>query len=235
MKIEKLFSRDAHLPFSVLFTSLASLLVAFNLPSFLQDPGLLLLLTAIIGAVMLCTSLALDRDRWLIAPIIGIAVTFVSAFYSTTVQTLVPCGTLQISQGYPYPWIRRPVLPFGYGCGGYLESMAGALPFGFTLRPIIAYAAFMTDVVFYTLLTLAILELVAATRKFQFISKQDREASRRRVLSTCVVDHEMCHRGHPTLHLKGWPSSPDSATDRWSGSEERYHGSGSRVIPIERW
>ncbi|HVH15537.1 MAG TPA: hypothetical protein VNA15_07455 [Candidatus Angelobacter sp.] len=171
MKIEKLFSAESHVPFSLLFTSLALLLLALKLPGFSQNPGLLLIVTAIYGMVTLYTSIALNRKRWLIAPIIGVALTFVSALYSTTVYPVIPCGTIQISQGFPYAWIQRLGLSSESRCPLYFETIGGALPeFGFIPRTKIAYTGFITDALFYTLLTLAILELVAAARPFRSTS-----------------------------------------------------------------
>lgn len=184
LRVGRLFSGGSHLPFSVIFTILALLLVAFNLPRLLQNPGLLSIIAAIFGTVMFVASLSLKRKQWLIAPLIGIAVTLVSALYSTTVSPVMSCAT-QVSQGYPYPWIIRPVLSLGSGCPLYLEPIGSALPFGFVPRTIFAYTGFIMDVVFYTLLTLAILELVPATRLFQSISKL--EARSRKLMSIAIV------------------------------------------------
>ena len=174
MKIERLFSGDSHLPFILLFAILALLLFAFDLPSFLQSPGLLSLVTAIFGTLIFYSGLALNRKQWLIAPIVGIAVTFVSTLYTTTVYPVVLCGSIQVSQGYPYPWIRRFSLPSNYRCPVYYEPIAGGLrQVGLYPSPIIVNAGFIADTVFYTLLTLAILELVAAARLFRSTLKQE--------------------------------------------------------------
>lgn len=165
LRTEKLLSRSSHLPFSILFASLAFLLVAFNPPSFLQDPGVLWLFTAIVGTVMFCTSLALNRNSWLIAPIIGTAATFVSALYSSTGYPVTPCWSVQTSQGYPFPWIRRNSFPVNDGCRVYYQQIpTGLPPFGVYRNPIMP-AGFLTDIFFYNLLTLAILELLSALRQ----------------------------------------------------------------------
>jgi hypothetical protein len=118
--------------------------------------------------VILYTGLALNRKQWLIAPIIGIAVTFTSALYSTTVYPVIPCGSTLVSQGYPYPWIRRFGLPSDGRCIVDFEPIGGGLPqFGLVPSPIIANIWFITDAVFFTLLALAILELVAGTRRYK--------------------------------------------------------------------
>jgi len=173
LKIETLFSGDRHLPFSLLFTGLALLLLAFKLPSFPQNPGLLSITTALCGMVILYTGLALNRKQWLIAPLIGIAVTFTSALYSTTVYPVIPCGSTLVSQCYPYPWIRRLGLPSDGRCIVDFEPIGGGLPqFGLVPSPIIANIWFITDAVFFTLLALAILELIGATRRFRSTSRQ---------------------------------------------------------------
>jgi len=168
-----LAAEDSHLPFSLLFTGLALLLLAFKLPSFPQDPGLLLIISALYVMVVLYTGLALNRKQWLIAPIIGIAVTFTSALYSTTVYPVIPCGSTLVSQGYPYPWMRRFGFPSDGRCIVDFEPIGGGLAqFGLVPSPIIANIWFITDAVFYTLLALAILELVAGTRRFRITTRQ---------------------------------------------------------------
>jgi hypothetical protein len=168
LKVERLFSGNRHLLLSLLFTGLALLLLAFKLPSFPQNPGLLLIITALCGMMILYTGLALNRKQWLIAPIIGIAVTFTSALYSTTVYPVIPCGSTLVSQGYPYPWIRRFSLPSDGRCPVYYEPIGtGSLQLGLVPSPIIGYIGFITDAVFYTLLALAILELVTGTRRYK--------------------------------------------------------------------
>jgi hypothetical protein len=98
--------------------------------------------------VILYIGLALNRKQWLIAPIIGTAVTFTSALYSTTVYPVIPCGD------------GRCIVDF--------YPIRGGLPqLGFVPSPIIANIWFITDAVFYTLLALAILELVAGTRRYK--------------------------------------------------------------------
>jgi hypothetical protein len=168
LKIERLFSGNRHLLFSLLFTGLALLLLAFKLPSFPQDPGLLLIISALYVMVILYTGLDLNRKQWLIAPLIGTAVTFTSALYSTTVYSVIPCGSTLVSQGYPYPWIRRFSLPSDNRCIVDFHPIGGGLSqLGLVPSPIIADIWFITDAVFYTLLALAILELVAGTRRYK--------------------------------------------------------------------
>ena len=164
MKIEKLFSRNSHLTFSLLFAILALLLFTFNLPGFLQSPGLLSLVAAIFGTVIFYTGLSLNRKRWLITPIIGMAVTFVSALYSSAVYPVFSCGWVQINQGYPYPWLQRFSLSNGR-CPVYYLPIGGGLQ-QLRLLPslVIAYSGFIADTVFYTLLTLAVLEIVSSRR-----------------------------------------------------------------------
>jgi hypothetical protein len=173
LKVERLFSENRHLLFSLLFTGLALLLLAFKLPSFPEDPGLLLIISALCVMVILYTGLDLKRKQWLIAPIIGIAATFVSALYSKTVYPMIPCGATLVSQGYPYPWIRRFSLPSNSRCIVDFEPIGGGLSqLGLVPSPIIANIWFITDAVFYTLIPLAILELVAGTRRFLSTTRQ---------------------------------------------------------------
>jgi hypothetical protein len=127
--------------------------------------------------MILSAALVLSRKQWLIAPIIGIALTFTSALYSTTVYPVVPCGSNLVSQGFPYPWIRRFGLPSNGHCIIYYEPIDNGSRALFVPNPIIGYIWFITDAVFYTLLALAILELVAGTRRYKSSSSLKATAS----------------------------------------------------------
>lgn len=165
MKVERLFSADSHLPLSLIFASLTLLLFAFRIPGFPQNPDIQALVTVFCGIATLF-SLALNRKHWLIAPVIGIALAFVSALYSTTVYSVLPCGSILVTQGYPYPWIQRHSLPPNDRCPAYYDlTNYGLQQAWFYPSTLITFTGFIMDAIFYTLLTLAILELARAARQ----------------------------------------------------------------------
>lgn len=107
-------------------------------------------------------------------PFIGLAATITSGLYYTTVYPTAPCGSIVMSQGYPYPWIRHFILPSDSRCPLYVQSTGYQLPIsGLYLSPVPAYTYIITDTVFYSLLALSILELVAATRAFRSTNRRN--------------------------------------------------------------
>jgi hypothetical protein len=142
-----------------IFAALAGLIIYSGID--LNPPWTHLLPLGVIISVpvIFVVGLGLHRRQWLITPVAGILSTLFSASYSITSYWFGPCGGTSSFSGYPYPWFQKYTINNPGDCGGEVPLHANPL---FFFRG----QLFLVDVIFYTVVALAILELYLGTVEF---------------------------------------------------------------------
>ena len=144
-----------------LFVILAGLIMMLGFDDNRPWERVLTLGTIIFASMIFVLGLRVHRREWLISPVAGIFSTLASAGYSITSYASGPCGGTIRFLGYPYSWLGEFTAsnPSGWCVMGHPLT---ANPPAFFQGQL-----FLLDAMFYSLFSLAILELYFGSHVFR--------------------------------------------------------------------